>query len=113
MGVKIKENVLMNKRFFTRGINDDCGNESTMHAHLSVKRELNKDDPKKDVGRISGYLTLRDCSNSISLDFYSSCKQKYALKQLAVLYKIRRTINEFIDKYENAVIDLREEGLLK
>jgi hypothetical protein len=103
-------------RRFLRSKGDSWGPDSTVRINLEVERRKpfkdhrGKQRPKS--ARIEAYVSLRDCSDSIQLDFSASGKQRYMIKQRAVLTRLIADLQRLDETYGQAIIDLRDEGYL-
>jgi hypothetical protein len=104
-----RSRTLLRKRIWLRRLADRDGNQSTIHSDLSITKTSGK-GKVKPYGSLDGSITFRDCTESMSFDFYASKKEKYAHGHLATLYRLRRVISEFIAAYEKGTKELRDDG---
>ena len=113
-----KSKIIVNIRRFLRSKSCVWGNGSTVQAYLEVSKTkaggVNKHTgrPQKARGSIDCYLTLRDCNDSISLDLSSSNQQRHMIAQLSVLSRLIRDLEEIEGAYNNAIVELRDEGYI-
>lgn len=107
----------VNIRRFLRGKNDQWGSNSTITVWLDVSKdeEYRRKGEKEIIpkrGAIDAGFDMRDCSESISLDFSASRKQRHMIQQHGVIKGIIRDLQRLDDEYEKAIIELRDEGYL-
>jgi len=103
-------------RRFLRPKSDEYGSDSTIRTELSVTKEPARTRGRHQIearGGIDAYLSIRDCSESISIDFSASKKQKHMIAQFSVLNRIITDLEKMRSEYEAAIIELRDEGWLK
>jgi hypothetical protein len=103
-------------RRFLRPKDDEWGSDSTIRVECSVDKQPARTREDREIpprGVIIATFSLRDCSESISIDFSASRKKKHAMHQFGVLCNIIRDLESLRLAYSDAIDELTNEGYLK
>lgn len=104
-------------RRFLRPKTDQWGSDSTLRVECEVvktkaaKRKSYPDIPAR--GDLNAYVTIRDCSESVSLDFSASKRKKHAMAQFTVICNLIRDLEALRQAYADGIDELTIEGYLK
>ncbi len=108
MDRKYKDTLILDLRDWLRPKSARWGSMSSVHSNLTRADHWDEEGAKSSS--IEGSFTIRDCSDSITLDFDVSGNHKHAISQIGVMYKLRKNIDRFIQAYEKLACDIRDNG---
>jgi len=100
-------------RRFLRPKSAHYGNDSTINVSLDLNKTpkiANGSGEIKARGEIVAYFSMRDCSESVSIDFCASKQHRHMVGQHETIKGIIRDLQKLDDAYESAICELRDEG---